>query len=122
MPFSRSAAASDCHRPEFVLRVNVVRKSVSADLLGKLQRARRTIASGTECRWVVNRSRRTFHIKAKRPASILNLANPKWLTPTSLILEVTTSHYGLWGAGRTLELVNTDGTWSIVRVTSEFEN
>ena len=52
---------------------------------------------------MVNRSRSTFHIKAKRPASILNLANPKWLTPSSLTLEVTTSHYGLWGAGRTLE-------------------
>ena len=105
-----------------MLRVDVVRKSVSADLLCNFQRARRTIASGTECRWVVNRSRSTFHIKSNRPASILNLANPNWLTPTSLTLEVTTSHYGLWGAGRTLELVNTDGSWRIVRVTAEFEN
>jgi hypothetical protein len=114
------AAQIDENPDDFVLCIKISGSDAPPQVLAKLQRVGRTIVPGSECRWVVQPDRGSYHKKSKRPAYILDLAHPKWISPSSLTVEVESQHHGKWANGRTVELALVSGQWRIVGVSNEW--
>ena len=97
-----------------VLCLEVGGSSASDAVLHALARPDRTIVPASECQAVIEPSG-SFHIPSNRPAHIISLSDFKLDGPARASLKVKGYFNGKWGWGWTLDLVQQEGNWKILR-------
>jgi hypothetical protein len=107
---------------QFILCARVSGRDASPDVIAALQRTKRTIVPGSECRYRIGSSTASYHIKTKRAAAIVEVEEAKWESPVALTLRVSYHHHGKLGHGRVLGLVYEGQSWKIARTLDEWEN
>ena len=104
-----------------VLCIKVDGHDPTAEMLAALHRKDRTIVAASECRYVKDVERGSYHIKTKRPAHFLSVSDPEWQSPTALQVQALESYHGLWARHWIVGLVSVDGKWQITTFHEDWE-
>lgn len=105
-------ADADDGLAEFVLCITVDSKDADSALLASLQDANKTVVPGSECVWVMDPSKGSYHRPSRRKAMLLDVS----MLPSRQEVEYEARHSGKWGTFRTLQVTEEQGHWKVIKM------
>jgi hypothetical protein len=97
-------------RAGFVLCVSVDSVDADAGTLALLRKVYPDVVRGSECQWMMDTSKGSFHRTSGRPAMLVNVFGYK----RSGEIEFEARHHGKWGTMKTLQVRHESSGWRVV--------
>lgn len=101
-----------------VLCISVDRADASPQLLGALAKAGRKFVPASECVYVMDTNRGSYHRPSGQSATLIDVTANASRTEVKYVSK----HHGKWGMGVTLKVKQIDGHWRIVDTVDRWAN